>query len=66
MKNIILVLITLLSFSCTSDPKWEGKPIIINKQYALNDRCIYTYIGYGREETFDDLCDKYSVGDTLK
>lgn len=26
---------------------------------------MYTYEGYGRKETFEDKCDKYSVGDKL-
>ncbi len=32
----------------------------------MTGTCIYTYEGYGREEWFEDDCDKYSVGDTLK
>jgi hypothetical protein len=64
MKKIILfTIITISIFSCKYNP---GPPIIVKKQMSfLPGKCHYTYEGYGREEMFDDDCDKYSVGDTL-
>jgi hypothetical protein len=44
----------------------QGEPVILKKEYSLIPGvCIYTYEGYGRKETFEDKCDKYSVGDKL-
>lgn len=45
---------------------YKGAPIIVQKQESITGSCIYTYEGYGREDWFEDDCDKYSVGDTLK
>jgi hypothetical protein len=44
----------------------QGEPIILKKEYSLIPGvCMYTYEGYGRIETFEDKCIKYSVGDKL-
>ena len=45
---------------------YNGPPIIIQKYKSLTGSCVYTYQGYGYEEWFEDECDKYEVGDTLK
>lgn len=63
MKKTIFLLSLFIS-SCSYN---KGVPIIVKKQESfISGKCIYTYEGYGREEMFDDDCDKYSVGDTLK
>jgi hypothetical protein len=62
-KIILLITVSILLFSCKYNP---GPPIIVKKQMSfIPGKCLYTYEGYGREEMFDDDCDKYSVGDTL-
>lgn len=44
----------------------KGEPVILKKEYSLIPGvCKFTYEGYGRKETFEDKCDKYSVGDKL-
>jgi len=44
----------------------QGEPVILKKEYSLLPGiCMYTYEGYGRKETFEDKCNKYSVGDKL-
>lgn len=53
--------------ACTGRTYRDGPPIIVKKQQSmLPGKCLYTYEGFGREEMFDDTCDKYNVGDTLK
>lgn len=64
MKKLILILPVFIA-SCQSYNK--GVPIIVKKQDSfIPGKCLYTYEGFGREEMFDDDCNKYSVGDTLK
>jgi hypothetical protein len=49
-----------------NDNYYQGEPVILKKEYSLlTGICMYTYKGYGRKETFEDKCDKYSVGDKL-
>lgn len=70
MKSItLLISAILLLTSCDIEKtksEQKGPPIIVQKQTSMTGSCIYTYEGYGREEWFEDDCDKYSVGDTLK
>ena len=70
MKYITLTFSVILLFtSCDIEKtksEQKGAPIIVQKQRSMTGTCIYTYEGYGREEWFEDDCDKYSVGDTLK
>jgi hypothetical protein len=70
MKTLFLSFsVILLITSCdveNSKSEYRGAPIIVQKQQSMTGTCIYTYEGYGREEWFEDDCDKYSVGDTLK
>jgi len=72
--NSIIYLIGLCLFifiGCQSknenNPNYhQGEPVILKKEYSLIPGvCMYTYEGYGRKETFEDKCDKYSVGDKL-
>jgi hypothetical protein len=70
MKSFLLLISVILLFtSCDIEKtksEYKGPPIIVQKQESVTGTCIYTYEGYGREEWFEDDCDKYSVGDTLK
>jgi hypothetical protein len=70
MKTLLLSFsVILLITSCDVEKTksdYRGAPIIVQKQESMTGTCIYTYEGYGREEWFEDDCDKYSVGDTLK
>ncbi len=70
MKAPVLIIASGLIISACGDTTtksdYRGAPIILQKQKSLTGSCIYTYQGYGREEWFEDDCDKYSVGDTLK
>lgn len=70
MKSFLLLISVILLFtSCDIEKnksEYKGPPIIVSKQKSITGSCIYTYEGYGREEWFEDDCDKYSVGDTLK
>ena len=70
MKTLFLSFsVILLITSCDVEKTksdYRGAPIIVQKQESMTGTCIYTYEGYGREEWFEDDCDKYSVGDTLK
>lgn len=68
MKYTLITIFAVFIMSCQENTnKYAGPPIITKKTVSLNgETCIYTYIGYGREEWFEDPCDKYSVGDTLK
>jgi hypothetical protein len=70
MKTIHLIYpVLLLIASCDAEKNKSdnrGAPVIIQKQKSITGSCIYTYEGYGREEWFEDDCDKYEVGDTLK
>lgn len=64
----ILYLWTLLACNSSgkNDNYLQGEPVILKKEYSLLPGiCMYTYEGYGRKETFEDKCDKYSVGDKL-
>jgi hypothetical protein len=68
LSTLFVSAILILS-SCDIDKTksdYKGAPIIVQKQESMTGTCIYTYEGYGREEWFEDDCDKYSVGDTLK
>ncbi|MEZ4755333.1 MAG: hypothetical protein R2817_00740 [Flavobacteriales bacterium] len=63
--GMALLLLTLQA--CTGRTYRDGPAIIVKKQQSmLPGKCLYTYEGFGREEMFDDTCDKYNVGDTLK
>lgn len=64
MKKLIIISLMILFTSCKEYR--EGPPIIVKKEYLLFDKCKYTYEGWGRQEYFEDECDKYSVGETLK
>ncbi len=70
MKTLLFISsVILLLTSCDIEKTksdYRGAPIIVQKQESMTGTCIYTYEGYGREEWFEDDCDKYSVGDTLK
>ena len=61
----------IVFMGCNSNNKenpmyYQGEPVIMKKEYSLIPGvCMYTYEGYGRKETFEDKCDKYSVGDKL-
>jgi len=68
MKTILTTAtLFLILTSCNEDKQYQkGSPIIVQKQKSVTGSCLYTYEGYGREEWFEDECDKYSVGDTLK
>lgn len=44
----------------------ESDPVIIKKEYSIIPGvCIFTYEGWGKKETFEDDCAKYSVGEKL-
>jgi hypothetical protein len=65
MKKVLFL--TSLTISITSCDYNKGVPVIVNKQQSfIPGKCLYTYEGFGREETFDDDCNKYQVGDTLR
>jgi len=70
--NILVVTLPLFFSGCqfaNKDAKtnnFEGEPVIFKKEYSMIPGiCTFTYEGYGRKETFEDKCDKYSVGDKL-
>lgn len=68
--NYIGILFLFMLFACNSsggsDNYLQGEPVILKKEYSLLPGIfMYTYEGYGRKETFEDKCDKYSVGDKL-
>ena len=67
-KLITLLTITIFLSSCdNSDVK--GRPIIKSKFINANKEgfCRYSYNGLGtRGQEFDDSCNKYSIGDTIK
>jgi len=66
MKKLIIISLITLSFTSCKEYR-EGTPIIVKKEYSLYfGKCQYTYEGWGRQDYFEDECDKYSVGDTLK
>jgi len=65
MKKLIIISLMILSFTSCKEYR-QGTPIIVKKEYLLFDKCKYTYEGWGRQDYFEDECDKYSVGDTLK
>jgi hypothetical protein len=70
VKNYISVFVLFILLGCNSsggsDNYHQGEPVIFKKEYSLLPGiCMYTYEGYGRKETFEDKCDKYSVGDKL-
>jgi hypothetical protein len=64
--TLIVTTLFLILTSCNEQQYQKGAPIIVQKQKSMTGSCLYTYEGYGREEWFEDDCDKYSVGDTLK
>ena len=68
MKYVLVTIFAIFASSCQeSVSKYTGPPIITKKTVSLDgETCTYTYIGYGQEGWFEDPCDKYSVGDTLK
>lgn len=67
-RYVYIFLVVLILGSCTTGTQsekkyYEGEPIITKKEYSLIPGvCIYTWEGWGRRETFEDKCDKYSVG----
>lgn len=64
--SLISVLISCESCNGSNNKYHDGEPLIIKKEYSLIPGiCMYTYEGYGKKETFEDKCDKYSVGDKL-
>ena len=64
--SFIFILIITESCNGRSYKYHDGEPVILKKEYSLIPGvCVYTYVGYGRKETFEDKCDKYSVGDKL-
>jgi hypothetical protein len=69
-KNFVIIFFLFVVCSCNStggsDSYRQGEPVILKKEYSLIPGiCIFTYEGYGKRETFEDKCDKYSVGDKL-
>jgi len=61
------ILAMVLLASCLNQSTYTGPPVIVKKVTSLDgETCTYTYIGYGREDWFEDPCNKYNVGDTLK
>jgi hypothetical protein len=64
MKNKLIILICLLA-SCQSDTK-----IIYTKDYLPKDKpciCNYAYDkGFIGTIWFQDSCNKYNIGDTIK
>ena len=70
LKHFIVIFVLFILQGCNSsgrsDNYHQGEPVILKKEYSLLPGiCMYTYEGYGRKETFEDKCDKYSVGDKL-
>ncbi|GGE15621.1 hypothetical protein [Psychroflexus salis] len=62
----VLILISCQSNKENNANYHQGEPVILKKEYSLIPTiCMYTYEGYGRKETFEDKCNKYSVGDKL-
>lgn len=60
MKKIVLLLFII---GCENP---THKPLVIAK-YKHEGYCNYYYDGLGRiGQPFDDPCDKYSIGDTIK
>lgn len=68
MKKYIIIFFVGFLYSCDFNKQYnKGVPVIVNKQQSLiPGKCLYTYEGFGREETFDEECNKYQVGDTLR
>lgn len=69
-KKFVIILVPFVVCSCDSmggsDRYREGEPVILKKEHSLIPGiCMFTYEGYGKRETFEDKCDKYSVGDKL-
>lgn len=64
-------LVMLIFIGCGSNHEnnpgyYQGEPVILKKEYSLIPGvCMYTYEGYGKKETFEDKCEKFSVGDKL-
>jgi hypothetical protein len=70
LKDFVVILVPFVVCSCNSmgrsDNYFQGEPVILKKEHSLIPGiCMFTYEGYGRKETFEDKCDKYSVGDKL-
>jgi hypothetical protein len=70
IKNLLFIFLMFALCSCesigTSKQYHQGEPVILKKEHSLIPGiCMFTYEGYGRKETFEDKCEKYSVGDKL-
>lgn len=65
-----MVLIMVIINYPTKSNHHHHKPVIIGKDfrsYDNNRECNYTYMGLGfNEHSFQDSCNKYNIGDTLK
>jgi hypothetical protein len=72
MKKLITILtITFLMSSCQNsnfNSDVSGRPVITSKSILLKEGfCKYYYNGLGiRQQSFEDSCNKYSIGDTIK
>lgn len=66
IKCIITMIIVGYLFSC-SDSYHKGKPIVVSKHKSFfPGTCQFAYEGFGRREVFEDDCEKYHIGDTIK
>ena len=60
MKHLIIII--LLVSSCTNER------VINQKDYKTEKQCIcnYHYVWVGSSIWFQDSCNKYNIGDTIK
>lgn len=63
-----LILISLLALTACNNDDVKGRPVIVAKYTTLKEGyCKYYYNGLGiRGQQFQDSCNKYSIGDTIK
>lgn len=69
MKELLIIILTLLLMSCDNNTKYEKPFIIIYKSRYDYDKtqCFYTYQDKnGRRYNFNDESNKYNIGDTIK
>jgi hypothetical protein len=67
MKPLLLICLLAIVAGCRKEQ--TGRPIIIQKFYSEDKSyCTYYYNGYNFIDAvqFEESCDKYQIGDTIK
>jgi hypothetical protein len=66
MRKLLIYTISVIILSSCQTNYREGDPVVTKKEALLwPGTCRFTYEGNGQKETFEDDCDKYSIGDKL-